>query len=68
MPLLDSADLVDAWGVAELLGLSHPNSVTTYQRRYPDMPHPVLSTGRGRCRLWSAKEIKAWRAKRAGKG
>ena len=35
-----------------LLGLRHPNSVSTYQRRYPDMPKPVLDLGPGRPKLW----------------
>ena len=60
MPIVDTTDLIDARGVAELLGLSHPNSVSTYQHRYPDMPRPVVDLGEGRCKLWLAGEIQAW--------
>ena len=60
MPIVDTDDLIDARGVAELLGLSHPNSVSTYQRRYPDMPRPVVDLGEGRCKLWLADEIVSW--------
>jgi glutathione-regulated potassium-efflux system ancillary protein KefG len=60
MSIVDTADLVDARGVAELLRLSHPNSVSTYQRRYPDMPRPVVDLGEGRCKLWVAADIRAW--------
>ena len=60
MPIVDTDDLIDARGVAELLGLSHPNSVSTYQHRYPDMPRPVVDLGEGRCKLWLRNQIEAW--------
>ena len=53
-----------AKGIAALLGLSHPNSVSTYQRRYAEMPRPVLDLGVGRPRLWLRPEIEAWARKR----
>jgi glutathione-regulated potassium-efflux system ancillary protein KefG len=66
---LDPEDLVDAQGVAELLGLAQRNSVSGYQRRYSDMPRPVVNLGRGRCKLWLRSEIEAWRSERlAGSG
>ena len=58
----DLDDLVDATGVAELLGLRNRTSVSVYQQRYPDMPRPVLDFGVGRPRLWSRRELQAWRA------
>lgn len=64
MPTVDTDDLIDARGVAELLGLSHPNSVSTYQHRYPDMPRPVVDLGEGRCKLWLRNQIEAWRQDR----
>lgn len=64
MPTVNVNDLVDARGVAELLGLSHPNSVSTYQHRYPDMPRPVVDLGEGRCKLWLATEIRGWASSR----
>lgn len=59
-PMVNTDDLADARELAEILGLSHPNSVSLYQRRYPDMPRPVLDLGRGRPRLWSRPAILAW--------
>lgn len=66
MPLVRTEDLIDAHGVADLLNLTHANSVSTYQRRYPDMPRPVVDLGRGRCKMWLRSEILEW-AKRTGR-
>lgn len=63
-PMLNTEDLTDARGIAEILGLSHANSVSLYQRRYPDMPRPVLSLGRGRPSLWFRPAVEAWHAER----
>ncbi len=57
---LDADDLVDAHGVAELLGLSQRNTVSLYQRRYAEMPRPVIDLGRGRCKMWLRSEIVDW--------
>ncbi len=59
-PTVRTEDLIDAHDVAEILGLSHPNSVSTYLKRYDDMPRPVLELGRGRPRLWLRPEIERW--------
>ena len=61
---LDVEDLVDAQGVAELLGLAQRNTVSAYQRRYPAMPRPVVDLGQGRCKLWLRSEIERWRSER----
>lgn len=58
--MVNTEDLADARELAVLLGLSHPNSVSLYQRRYPDMPRPVLDLGRGRPRLWLRPAIHDW--------
>jgi predicted DNA-binding transcriptional regulator AlpA len=58
--LVDPADLIDAQAVAELLGLSTRTSVSVYQRRYRDMPRPVVDLGRGRPLLWLRSEVEAW--------
>ena len=58
--MVDVDDIIDARVVAELLGLSHLNSVSLYQRRYGDMPRPVIDMGQGRCKLWLRSEIEAW--------
>jgi glutathione-regulated potassium-efflux system ancillary protein KefG len=66
MPTVRTEDLIDAHGVAEILSLSHSNSVSTYQRRYEDMPRPVVDLGAGRPRLWLRSEIEQWAALRSG--
>jgi predicted DNA-binding transcriptional regulator AlpA len=59
-PTVRTEDLVDARELALLLGLGHSNSVSTYQRRYPDMPRPVLDLGPGRPTLWLRPHVYAW--------
>ena len=66
-PRVDTEDLIDAQGVADLLGLAQRNSVSTYQRRYPDMPRPVVDLGPGRPRLWKKTEITRWRQESSGR-
>lgn len=63
-PLVDTDDLCDAREVAQLIGLSHANSVAGYQRRYLDMPRPVLDLGVGRPRLWSRAAVLTWTTRR----
>jgi len=60
MPLVATEDLIDARAVAEILGLSAPNTVSVYQHRYSDMPRPVINLGRGRCMLWLRPEVEKW--------
>ncbi len=59
-PKVDTEDLVDAQAVADILGLSHRNSVSLYQRRYPEMPRPVVDLGNRRVKLWLRSEIIRW--------
>ena len=61
-------DLIDAHGVAEVLELSHYNTVSVYQRRYPDMPRPALDLGKGRIKLWLRPEVERWAAAQAAAG
>jgi predicted DNA-binding transcriptional regulator AlpA len=63
---VDIEDLLDAGQVAELLGLSHRNAITLYQRRYEDMPRPIVIRNSGRTCLWLRGEIAAW-AKQTGR-
>jgi predicted DNA-binding transcriptional regulator AlpA len=68
---VDLADLLDAAGVAEMIGLAQRQSVRLYRHRYPDFPAPVLELGGGRCLVWLRSDIKAWlvrRAKRSAAG
>lgn len=67
-PLVRTEDLIDAQGVAELLHLSHRNSVSLYQRRYVDMPRPVIELGGGRVKLWLRPEIEQWAEEQAARG
>ena len=59
-PRVRTEDLIDAHTVAEILGLRHRNTVSSYQRRYPDMPRPIVDLGPGRPRLWLRSEVETW--------
>ena len=59
---IDVDDLIDAYGVAEVLGLANPNGVSVYRRRYSDFPTPVID--KGRCLLWIRGEVELWERKR----
>jgi predicted DNA-binding transcriptional regulator AlpA len=63
-PMVNTEDLCDAHEVADLVGLSHANTVHGYLRRYADMPRPVISLGRHRVQLWLRPEIEQWVADR----
>jgi glutathione-regulated potassium-efflux system ancillary protein KefG len=67
-PRVDTEDLLDAQGVADVLGLSHRNTVFQYQRRYDDMPKPVVDLGEGRVKLWLRPQIEKWAARQAAHG
>lgn len=62
--MVDLDDITDAAGAAEIIGLSHRNSIGTYRTRYPDFPAPVLDLGSGRCLLWLRSDLQAWAGKR----
>lgn len=64
-PTVNTDDLVDSQDVAEILGLSHRNSVSTYLRRYADMPRPVVERGGGRTRLWLRQDVERWAGQRS---
>jgi glutathione-regulated potassium-efflux system ancillary protein KefG len=61
---VNTDDLIDATEVASMLKLSHRNSVSTYARRYADMPKPVIERRNGQLRLWLRSEIQPWVAMR----
>jgi glutathione-regulated potassium-efflux system ancillary protein KefG len=65
---VDVDDLLDANGVAELLGLAHRNTVSVYQHRYQDMPRPVREFGDRRAKLWLRPEIERWAAQLTAQG
>ena len=61
-------DLIDAQGVADILGLAHRNTVSVYQHRYAHMPRPVLDLGEGRVKLWLRPDIEQWAREQAESG
>lgn len=67
-PRVDTEDLIDAQEVAAILGLSHSNSVSLYQRRYEDMPRPVVERGGGKTKLWLRPAIERWAESRGRAG
>lgn len=64
---VNTDDLVGAAEVQSILRLSHPSSVTTYLKRYPDFPQPVVDLSDSRIRLWLRPEIVRWRDDREAK-
>ena len=62
-PNVDIEDLIDANEIAKLLDLAQRNTVSLYQKRYPDMPRPVIDLGPGRPRLWLRSELEEWARK-----
>lgn len=60
--------LIDAHDVAGILGLAHRNTVSQYQRRWLDMPRPVLDLGPGRPRLWLRPDVERWYAQHVARG
>jgi len=60
--VVDLDDLIDVGEVAELLGLAHKNSVTTYMRRYTDFPEPAIEFAGGKCRAWVRADIAQWQS------
>ena len=67
-PRVATEDLIDAQDVADILGLSHRNTVFQYQRRYDDMPQPVVDLGEGRVKLWLRPQIERWANRIAAQG
>ena len=68
MVRVDTSDLIDTQGVAEILGLAYRNTVLQYQARYSDMPRPVFDLGKGRVKLWLRSEIKRWAEEQTDRG
>lgn len=62
---VDTNDLVDSAGVAEILGLANSRAVSTYRGRYQGFPAPVVDMGAGRCLLWLRTDIEHWKVARS---
>jgi len=61
---LDVTDLVGAVEIAKRLGLSAPQVVYTWRKRYDDFPEPVATLAMGA--VWAWQDVAAW-AKRTGR-
>jgi hypothetical protein len=61
--LIDSDDLVDASDAALELGYTCSETFHALVRRRPDFPKPVVNKGKGKARLWSMTDIRAWETK-----
>lgn len=61
---VDLDDLLDAAGVAEMIGLRDARSVSTYRARDDRFPAPVLMSSGGRCQFWHRGDIEVWLADR----
>lgn len=59
-PRVNTEDLIDATEVARILGFKHRNAVSLYQRRYEDMPRPVVVRANGKIMLWHQPEVVKW--------
>lgn len=55
---VETSELVNSDEVAQMLGLTRRQAVSTYRSRYGDFPAPVVD--KGRCLLWRRSDIKAW--------
>jgi len=64
---VDPEELVAAAAVQAILRLSHPSTVTTYLKRYPDFPQPVVDLSASRVRLWKRQDIVRWQKEREGR-
>lgn len=54
-----ASDLVGAAELAELLGLSHAQSLHTLRKRHEAFPAPV-TTLKGGAMIWLWSEVRAW--------
>jgi predicted DNA-binding transcriptional regulator AlpA len=61
---VDADELVGATEIAERIGLSHPEAVHTWRKRYPDFPQPVAKLRR--VMIWYWPDVERW-ARRTGR-
>ncbi len=61
---LQAKDLIDAQGVAELLGLARRNTVSAYQCRCLATSRPIVGSNGGRCKLCLRSGHGPWRSER----
>lgn len=60
MAKIDPDELVDAIEVAPMIGLSNPNGVSVYRKRYENFPDPVVE--KRQAVLWRRRDIEVWAA------
>jgi hypothetical protein len=61
---VDVDSLIGAAEIAERLGVSHPETVHAWRRRYPDFPHPVAQLRQAL--VWHWPDVARW-ARRTGR-
>jgi hypothetical protein len=61
---IDVQGLVGATEIAERIGVSHPETVHAWRRRYPDFPKPVAKLKQAM--VWYWPDVQRW-AKRTGR-
>ena len=64
---IDVEDLLTATEVADLLGFSMRQVVSTYARRYNSFPRPTVVKSNGHTQLWAREDVEEWdRQRRRG--
>ena len=66
---IDVEDLLTATEVADLLGFSMRQVVSTYARRYNSFPRPTVVKSNGHTQLWAREDVEEWdrqRGRQAG--
>jgi hypothetical protein len=61
---LDVDKLVGAAEIADRLGITHPETVHAWRRRYPDFPQPVAHLRQAL--IWHWPDVERW-ARRTGR-
>jgi predicted DNA-binding transcriptional regulator AlpA len=55
---IDPADLLDNSEVAQIIGITNPNGVSVYRKRFADFPKPRIE--KRQTVLWLRADIEAW--------
>ena len=57
---IDVEDLLTATEVADLLGFSMRQVISTYARRYHSFPRPAVVKSNGHTQLWAREDVEEW--------
>jgi predicted DNA-binding transcriptional regulator AlpA len=55
---IDPADLLDNREVAQIIGITNPNGVSVYRKRFADFPEPRVE--KRQTVLWLRADVEAW--------